>query len=116
MLWCVWLRPLKKRGKGVASEVPQIIAKFDGGGSDAYWALRRMVDLDPVPEVERASTLLFRRQMVGGGFAHITIQHMRWAIRKRMRGWAIRKRMRGLGYEFPNHWGAHSCWIGEARI
>lgn len=101
----VWLRPLKKRGKGVAPKVPQIIAEFDGGGSDAYMALRRMVELDPVSEAQRSSTPLFRRQTAAGVFTHITIQHMREAIRKRMQG---------LGYEHPEHWGAHSCRIGGA--
>lgn len=101
----VWLRPLKKRGKGVAPKVPQIIAEFDGGGSDAYWALRRMFEWDPVPEELRASTPLFRVQGVRGEFSHINVKHMRVAIRKRMRG---------LGYENPKHWGAHSCRIGGA--
>lgn len=44
----LWLRPLKKkRGRGEPN-VPQYIAELDGGGSDAYTALRRLVKYDPV--------------------------------------------------------------------
>lgn len=99
----VWLRPLKKRGKGLAPKVPQIIPEYDGGGSDAYRALRRMEEFDPVPVSLRGSTPLFRMQASGGEFVHITVKHMRAAIRARMRG---------LGYAHPGHWGAHRCRIG----
>lgn len=84
----VWLRR-----KGTAPKVPQIIAEFDGSGSDAYWAVRRMADIDLVPEELPASTPLF---------THVTVKHMRM----------IRKRKRGLGYASSRHWGAHSCGIG----
>lgn len=101
----VWLRPLKKRGRGLAPKVPQIIPEYDGQGSDAYRALRRLEELDPVSDAQRASTPLFRMQAPGGAFVHITVKHMRAAVRARMRG---------LGYAHPSHWGAHSCRIGGA--
>lgn len=44
----LWLRPLKKRRGSQAHKVPQYIAEYDGGGSDAYAALRRLVEFDPV--------------------------------------------------------------------
>lgn len=46
----LWLRLLKKRGVGVQPKVPQIIAEHDGGGSDAYAALRRLERYDSVEE------------------------------------------------------------------
>lgn len=39
----LWLRPLKKRKGANESKVPQYIAEYDEGGSDAYAALRRLV-------------------------------------------------------------------------
>jgi integrase len=52
------LRPLKKAAHHDA--VPIIIAPGDGGGADAYAALRRLETSDPVHPSSRAATPLFR--------------------------------------------------------
>lgn len=101
----LWLRPLKKKGKRKAPKVPQFIAEFDGGGSDAYAALERLVKYDFVPLEERGGVPLFRKQAKGGAFVHMTVTDMRRCVRDRMRA---------LGYANPRQWGAHSCRIGGA--
>ena len=52
------LRPLKKAPG--QSKVPLLIAAGNCDGSDAYYALRRLVALDPIPAAAAASTPLFR--------------------------------------------------------
>ena len=100
----LWLRPLKKKGVGIQPKVPQVIAEYDGGGSDAYAALRRMEKYDPVQEANREETPLFRK-VLAGRFTHFSVKDMRTCIRKRLRS---------LGYEAVHEWGAHSCRIGGA--
>lgn len=56
----LWLRPLKKKRGGLAHKLPQYIAEFDGGKSDAYAALRRLVEFDPVEPTVAGLTPLFR--------------------------------------------------------
>lgn len=101
----LWLRPLKKRGSGPVHKVPQYIAEFDGGGSDAYAALRRLVEFDPVEPAVAGLTPLFRDFSAKGGGRHFTVASMRELIRERMRS---------LGFEVASEWGAHSCRIGGA--
>lgn len=55
----LWLRPLKKKGKREAPKVPQFIAEFDGGGSDAYAALERLMKYDFVLQERRDSVPVF---------------------------------------------------------
>lgn len=98
------LRPLKKAGGQVQPKIPQYIVQYDGGGSDAYEALRRLERFDPVPAAERGSTPLFR-QFSGPRATHMTVNKMRMLVRLRMQQ---------LGYEEPKQWGAHSCRIGGA--
>lgn len=101
----LWLRPLKKKRGCQEYKVPQYIAEFDGGGSDAYAALRRLVEHDPVPEAVAPHTPLFRdfRHVRGG--SHFTVTAMRALIRARMSA---------IGSGEPKDWGAHSCRIGGA--
>ncbi|KAL1503442.1 hypothetical protein AB1Y20_011930 [Prymnesium parvum] len=101
----VWLRPLKKHGRARDMKVPQYIAAFDGGGADAYEALRRLFQFDPVPDDAMATTPLFRRWDTNGVATHATVAWMRALIRLRVRQ---------LGYPDPHEWGAHSCRIGGA--
>ena len=101
----VWLRPLKKRANKHVPKVPQFIQEFDGGGADTYWALRRLVELDPVPESERPTTPMFRAVGQRGRRRHFSTVMLRDLIRKRMRQ---------LGEERPEEWGAHSARIGGA--
>ncbi|KAL3894566.1 MAG: hypothetical protein SGPRY_013776, partial [Prymnesium sp.] len=96
----LWLRPLKKKGAGVQPKVPQLIAEYDGQGSDAYAALRRMERY----EADRERTPLFRK-MAGGRMVHMSVRDMRACVQKRMLA---------LGYEKVSEWGAHSCRIGGA--
>lgn len=100
----VWLRPLKKKGSS-KEKVPQIIEEHDGGGSDVYAALKRLVCLDPVADKDKASTPLFRDISKRGKRAHFTTSSMRKLVRLRMKQ---------LGYAKPNQWGAESCRIGGA--
>ena len=64
----LWLRPLKKRGRAAAAKVPIVFAEYDGGGSDTFAALRRMVRADPVPPSAARRTPLFRHAD-GSGFS-----------------------------------------------
>jgi hypothetical protein len=100
----LWLRPLKKRGKGPQPKVPQYIREADGGGSDCYMLLRRMVEIDGVAPEARSSTPLFR-----------TTEGMRRpALRvAQLRGFT-RNCAAALGYTVRSHWGAHSGRIGGA--
>ena len=100
--------PLKKKGRGIAPKVPQLIEEFDGGGSDTYAALRRLVEHDPVPPERRASTPLFRRRSTGqrGIAKHVTVAQMRELVRRLVA--RIEPNM------VPAHWGAHSCRVGGA--
>lgn len=103
----LWLRPLKK--KTVVPKVPQYIEEHDGEGSDAYAALQRLCEHDPVPASEAARTPLFRRRVVDGrGRArtqHMTVAHLRSLVRR------VAKR---LGYPSKHEWGAHSLRVGGA--
>lgn len=99
------LRPLKKKATAHQVKVPQFITEFDGGGSDTYAALRRLVKFDPVPRDERATTPLFRRTSAAGPPAHITVAQMRGLVKARMAE---------LGHTVSADWGAHSCRIGGA--
>ena len=54
----VMLHPLKKGPE--QTPVPMLIAVGDGSGADAYAALRRLEDVDPVVGAARAHTPLFR--------------------------------------------------------
>lgn len=54
----VSLMPLKKGPE--QQPVPMLIAAGDGGGGDAFAALARLVEIDPVPVSQRAVTPLFR--------------------------------------------------------
>jgi len=86
-------------------KVPQYIAEFDGGGADAYAALQRLFEFDPVPDGAKATTPLFRRWTTQGTATHATVAWMRALVRLRVRQ---------LGYTNPFEWGAHSCRIGGA--
>jgi len=101
----VWLRPLKKHGRMRDAKIPQYVAEFDGGGADAYAALQRLFQFDPVPEGAKANTPLFRRWNAHGVATHATVAWMRALVRLRVRQ---------LGYSDPYEWGAHSCRIGGA--
>jgi hypothetical protein len=101
----LWLRPLKKKGTGVQPKVPQYILEADGGGSDAYKHLRRMVDVDPVPHRLQASTPMFRLRSKTGAWTHMTVAHLREFTRECAAQ---------LGYTERKQWGAHSARIGGA--
>jgi hypothetical protein len=104
----LWLRPLKKKGRVLQPKVPQYIAEHDGGGSDVYMLLRRLEELDPVPDEERESTPLFRQSTRLQGARvrrHMTVSQLRSAVRAFARA---------LGYDVPAQWGAHSPRIGGA--
>ena len=110
----LWLRPLKKKGKAPAPKVPQYIEEYDGGGSDTYAALARLVEHDPVPQELRATTPLFRRRVArrgGGGGApavrHTTVPQMRETVRRFAQAAGVHTYVKA-------HWGAHSCRIGGA--
>lgn len=101
----VWLRPLKKKAAKHAPKIPQLIAEYDGGGADTYWALRRLVEHDPVPAGERAATPLFRTIGRDGRRHHFTTSSFTQLIRRRTRQ---------LGESNPREWSAHSARIGGA--
>ena len=112
---CVMLRPLKKRGKRAAPKVPQFIEEHDGEGSDAYAALKRMVEHDPVPQSECAMTPLFRLQAVASKRSHskkprstraMSVGEFRKVVKN------LGAKMLGLGESME--WGAHSPRIGGA--
>ena len=98
------LRPLKKRGQALQPKVPQYIAEHDGGPSDTYAALARLVRLDPVEPVLRAHTLLFRLRGAGR-VRPMAVEDVRSTIR----AYAA-----AIGYTNPHEWGAHSARIGGA--
>ena len=102
----LWLRPLKKRGCGIQPKVPQYVAEADGGGSDVYMLLRRMAELDAVPEAEKATTPLFRIAAKGRGAPKAMSVAQ---LRAFTRNCAAR-----LGYPVRSQWGAHSGRIGGA--
>lgn len=101
----LWLRPLKKRNAQAATKVPQVIARHDGGGSDAFAALQRLVQFDPIGDTPPAAVPLFRVREANGQSRHLRVKDMRRLIRTRVKE---------LGYERPEEWGAHSCRIGGA--
>jgi hypothetical protein len=93
----IMMRPAKK-GPGQRKDVPLLIAE---GGTllDPVRLMRRMIELDPVSELEAASTPLFRR--VGR------------AIRVSETRSMVQKLMARLGLD-PKRFGAHSLRIGGA--
>ena len=95
----LWLRPLKKKGGSNTPKVPQYIAEADGGGSDTYMLLRRMVELDPVAEEQLAATPLFRLQAGAGCFRCMTVAQLRTFTQNCAMS---------IGYKVRSHWGAHS--------
>ena len=56
----VWLTPLKKQPGHQSMPIP--IAVGDQSGADAFWALMRLVCIDPVAPAFRGITPLFRRR------------------------------------------------------
>jgi len=98
------LRPLKKRGQAVQPKVPQYIAEHDGGPSDTYAALARLVRLDPVEPALRADTPLFRLRS-GNRLRPMSVED----VRNTIRSYAA-----AIGYTNPLEWGAHSARIGGA--
>ena len=100
------LRPLKKRGAGLAPKVPQYIQEADGGGADVYMLLRRMVAADPIDSSVADVTPLFRLPMArGAGYRAITVAQ----LRKYVRDCAA-----AIGFIIRKQWGAHSGRIGGA--
>ena len=91
------MRPAKKLGQ--KKNVPLLIA---AGGSllDPVKLMRRMIELDPVPEDQEASTPLFRR--ADGS-----------SIRVRQVRGMVQQLMAQLGLD-PRRFGAHSLRIGGA--
>ena len=102
----LWLRPLKKRGAGLAPKVPQYIQEADGGGADVYMLLRRMVAADPVDSALAATTPLFRLPVArGAGYRAITVAQLRRYVRDCAAA---------IGFIVRKQWGAHSGRIGGA--
>ena len=101
----LWLKPLKKRRGQSGQKIPQYIAEFDGGGSDAYAALRRLVRYDPVSPAAAPVTPLFRDFRHKPEGSHFTVSAMRELVRERMRS---------IGYTEACEWGSHSCRVGGA--
>lgn len=98
------LRPLKKRGQALQPKIPQYIAEHDGGPSDTYTALVRLVRLDPVEPALRAATPLFRLRGEKGVRPMLVED-----VRNTIRAYAA-----AIGYTTPSEWGAHSARIGGA--
>ena len=98
------LRPLKKRGQAVQPKVPQYIAEHDGGPSDTYAALARLVRLDPVEPALRAATPLFRLRS-GNRLRPMVVED----VRNTIRAYAAT-----IGYTCASEWGTHSARIGGA--
>lgn len=101
----LWLRPLKKKAGRREPKAPQYICEFDGGGSDTYAALRRLVEIDRVAPEDEANTPLFRDYRGRTRGRHFTVAAMRSLVRERMHA---------IGYVVSKEWGAHSCRIGGA--
>lgn len=101
----LWLRPLKKKGGTLLPKIPQYIAEADGGGSDTYMLLKRMIELDPVEPALQASTPLFRLQSGAGRYRAMTVAQ----LRKFTQDCAV-----SIGYPVRSQWGAHSGRIGGA--
>jgi hypothetical protein len=99
----LWLRPLKKKGRGSAEKIPILIDEHDGGGSDAYWALRRLFELDPVAPHLRFAVPLFRRP----SGQHVNVSQMRELVRQ----WITKVVPAPV---VASQWGAHSCRVGGA--
>ena len=104
----LWLRPLKKKGKGKPPKVPQYIEEHDGSGSDVYYLLKKLEEIDPVPVECRASTPLFRKVSGAGArakYSHLTVKD----LRKAQRNFA-----KAAGRADWASFGAHSARIGGA--
>ena len=69
----IMLKPLKKGPE--QQPVPMLIARGDGGGADAYAALTRLVQADPVSREQQATTPLFR-DLRGNAPSNLTLT--RW--------------------------------------
>ena len=101
------LRPLKKRGTAPQAKISQYIAEHDGGPTDTYTALRRLVEMDPVEREERVHTPLFRlRKGAPAGQPR--------AMRVTDYRALIQRFARIIGYLDARQWGAHSTRIGGA--
>jgi hypothetical protein len=101
----LWLRPLKKKGSAIQPKVPQYIMEADGGGSDVYMLLKRMVEVDPVKPELQELTPMFRLQDTRGRWRHMSVAQ----LREFTRDCAGR-----LGFTSRAEWGAHSARIGGA--
>ena len=79
----LWLRPLKRENPRAQPKVPQYIVEHDGRGSDAYAALRRLVQLDPVADARKGEVPLFRKVSSDGSWVHMSVSAMRGLVRER---------------------------------
>ena len=91
------MRPAKRTG--ATKTVPLVLG---GGGTllDPVRALRHLLDIDPVPEAQRASTPLFRQ----GGQRPFTVEQVRGTVKYLMLSLRLD----------PRKFGAHSLRIGGA--
>ena len=112
----LWLRPLKKRGVEIADKVPQYIKSFDGGPTDTFHALCRLVEFHPVGKAYRATTPLFSLPAGGFGSKRATFGSGRPRLEplttRRFRG-LVKGAAHVLGYPV-GEFGAHSPRIGGA--
>ena len=99
--WAVlMMRPCKNDKVEQGKRVP-LLLPAGGRYLDAYEALRRLFERDPVPESEAAGTPLFRDPATGAAF---TTRHVR----------AVVKTLMASVGEDPALFGAHSLRIGGA--
>ena len=107
----LWLRPLKKKGAGLAPKIPQYIEEHDGQGSDTYMALVRLETFDPIEPNARATTPLFRLRTGAGrsGGARV-VRHMSVSDLRA----TIRRYVKLIGLDRCSQFGAHSARIGGA--
>jgi hypothetical protein len=91
------MRPAKRTG--ATKTVPLVLG---GGGTllDPVRALKHLLDIDPVPEAQQATTPLFRQ----GGQRPFTVEQVRGTVKYLMQS---------LGLD-PRKFGAHSLRIGGA--
>ena len=75
---CLMLRPIKRRNGEHGDKVPILFVEGDGGGDDAYAALRRLVDLDPCEAGQESSTPLFR----DGDGSPLSVEQLRGVARR----------------------------------
>ena len=94
------MRPCKNDKVEQGKRVP-LLLPAGGRYLDAYKALRRLIELDPVPVSEAARTPLFRAPATG---AAVTTRQVR----------AVVKMLMASVGEDPSLFGAHSLRIGGA--